>query len=204
MNYEQRSELRKVCTKFLRFSYLVDFLAMESLSNIFKYSVAELENKLTCLVDEDYYYQQMSLKGNQNMNNDPLFLVEIAPNFEPIPEEYIVIEPVKEFMPKPFGDHTEKDFNILHHVRLKEPKKKTEEQQAAAAKAKKEIHDGEEGDAKDGDDDDDDEGFIPDENKTYPRKVVPTITERWLKVSPDRETIISDILRCIAEGTNSI
>jgi len=30
---------------------------MESLSNIFKYSVAELENKLTCLVDEDYYYR---------------------------------------------------------------------------------------------------------------------------------------------------
>jgi len=39
-------------------------------------------------------------------------------------------------MPKPFGDHTEKDFNILHHVRLKEPKKKTEEELAAAAKNK--------------------------------------------------------------------
>jgi len=59
---------------------------MESLSNIFKYSVAELENKLTCLVDEDYFYHQMSLKGNQNMSNDPLFLVEINPNFEPIPD----------------------------------------------------------------------------------------------------------------------
>lgn len=55
MNYEQRSELRKVCTKFVRFSYLVDFLAMEALSNIFKYSVVELENKLNCLVDENFY-----------------------------------------------------------------------------------------------------------------------------------------------------
>lgn len=58
MNYEQRSELRKMCTKFLRFSYLVDFLAMESLSYIFKHSVSELEIKLKCLVDEDFFNQQ--------------------------------------------------------------------------------------------------------------------------------------------------
>lgn len=32
MTYEKRSELRKECSKFIRFSYLVDFLAMESLS----------------------------------------------------------------------------------------------------------------------------------------------------------------------------
>lgn len=42
MNYEKRSELRKECSKFLRFSYLVDFLAMESLSEIFKNSVQAL------------------------------------------------------------------------------------------------------------------------------------------------------------------
>lgn len=42
MNYENRSELRKECSKFIRFSYLVDFLAMESLSNIFMLSVQEL------------------------------------------------------------------------------------------------------------------------------------------------------------------
>lgn len=61
--------------KFLRFSYLVDFIAMESLSNVFKYSVAELETKLTCLVDEDYFYKLQAMKGNQNLTNDPLFFV---------------------------------------------------------------------------------------------------------------------------------
>ncbi|KAL4487471.1 hypothetical protein ABPG72_006991 [Tetrahymena utriculariae] len=206
MNYEQRSELRKVCTKFLRFSYLVDFLAMESLSNIFKYSVAELENKLTCLVDEDFFYEQQKLKNNQNMNNDPLFLVEINPGFEPIPDDATVIDPIKEFMPKPFGEDTEKQFNILHHVRLKEPKKKTEEQKASEVKQKrhkKQNQDGEEEDEED-DDDEEEEGVVPDENRTYNRKIVPTITEKWIRISPDRETIISDILRCIAEGTNSI
>lgn len=39
MTYEKRSELRKECSKFLRFAYLVDYLAMESLSKIFVYSV---------------------------------------------------------------------------------------------------------------------------------------------------------------------
>lgn len=77
---------------------------MESLSNIFKNSVSELENKLRCLVDEDYYYEQMNLKGNQSTSNDPLFLVEIAPNFEPIREETIKIEPLREFLPAPYGN----------------------------------------------------------------------------------------------------
>jgi len=56
------------------------------------------------------------------MNNDPLFLVEIAPNFEPIPEEYIVIEPVKEFMPKPFGAQRtqEKDRRVASSCKTKE------------------------------------------------------------------------------------
>ena len=56
MTYEKRSELRKECSRFIRFSYLVDFLAMESLTHIFKYSVSELEEKLIILV------------GNTNMN----------------------------------------------------------------------------------------------------------------------------------------
>ena len=51
MTYEKRSELRKECSKFLRFSYLVDFLATESLKNIFLLSVKSLEIKLQELVN---------------------------------------------------------------------------------------------------------------------------------------------------------
>jgi dynein heavy chain len=46
MSYEKRSELRKECSKFLRFAYLVDFMAMQALSNIFVLSVQELEDKI--------------------------------------------------------------------------------------------------------------------------------------------------------------
>ena len=39
MSYEKRSELRKECSKFIRFSYLIDFIALEALSNIYSLSV---------------------------------------------------------------------------------------------------------------------------------------------------------------------
>ena len=42
MNYEARSELRKLCSRFLRFSYLVDFLALEAMRNIYLGSCDEL------------------------------------------------------------------------------------------------------------------------------------------------------------------
>lgn len=35
MSYEQRSELRKQCSKFIRFSYLADFMFLESLADIY-------------------------------------------------------------------------------------------------------------------------------------------------------------------------
>lgn len=39
MNYEQRSELRKLCSKFVRFSYLIDFVFQQSLAEIYDRSV---------------------------------------------------------------------------------------------------------------------------------------------------------------------
>lgn len=35
MTYGHRSNLRKECSRFLRYAYLVDFLALESLTNIY-------------------------------------------------------------------------------------------------------------------------------------------------------------------------
>lgn len=53
MTYEKRSELRKECSKFLRFSYLVDFIALESLSQIYTLSCGELQDKLYELTNEE-------------------------------------------------------------------------------------------------------------------------------------------------------
>lgn len=49
LKYGPRSNLRKACSRFLRFSYLLDFLATEALTNIYLLSVGETINKLQSL-----------------------------------------------------------------------------------------------------------------------------------------------------------
>jgi dynein heavy chain len=49
MTYGHRSTLRKECSRFLRFAYLIDFLALESLSNIYISSVNEMIQRLNDL-----------------------------------------------------------------------------------------------------------------------------------------------------------
>jgi hypothetical protein len=51
LTYEKRSELRKECSKFLRFSYLIDFIVLESLRTIYQESVTELLETLTELLE---------------------------------------------------------------------------------------------------------------------------------------------------------
>ncbi len=46
MTYGHRSSLRKECSRFLRYAYLVDFLALESLTNIYLDTVAEFLDRL--------------------------------------------------------------------------------------------------------------------------------------------------------------
>jgi hypothetical protein len=46
MTYGHRSSLRKECSRFLRFAYLVDFISLEALANIYKNSVEDMINRL--------------------------------------------------------------------------------------------------------------------------------------------------------------
>jgi hypothetical protein len=61
MKYGPRSKLRRACTRFLRFSYLLDFVAMEALSNIFIESVKDTVKKLIDLagVHPDFELRQI-------------------------------------------------------------------------------------------------------------------------------------------------
>lgn len=46
MTYGHRSNVRKECSRFLRFAYLVDFLALESLCSIYICTVSEFLDRL--------------------------------------------------------------------------------------------------------------------------------------------------------------
>ena len=52
MTYGHRSSLRKECSRFLRFAYLVDFLSLESLANIYTGSVSDMIERLKTLNDD--------------------------------------------------------------------------------------------------------------------------------------------------------
>ncbi len=49
MTYGHRSNLRKECSRFLRYAYLVDFLALESLTIIYIDTVKEFFDRLQYL-----------------------------------------------------------------------------------------------------------------------------------------------------------
>lgn len=46
LKYGPRSKLRRACSRFLRFSYLLDFLALDALANIYIESVKDTILKL--------------------------------------------------------------------------------------------------------------------------------------------------------------
>lgn len=46
MTYGHRSSLRKECSRFIRFAYLIDFLSLEALANIYTGSVQEMIKRL--------------------------------------------------------------------------------------------------------------------------------------------------------------
>jgi dynein heavy chain len=52
MTYGHRSSLRKECSRFLRFAYLVDFLSLEALSNIYIGSVRDMIKRIEDLNNE--------------------------------------------------------------------------------------------------------------------------------------------------------
>jgi len=46
MTYGHRASLRKECSRFLRFAYLIDFLSLEALANIYTGSVKDMIERL--------------------------------------------------------------------------------------------------------------------------------------------------------------
>jgi len=80
MTYGHRSNLRKECSRFLRYAYLVDFLAMESLTSIYIDTVEEFINRLRYLdtVEVEIKNEQDLF---QNRASQPMFKLNVM--FDP-------------------------------------------------------------------------------------------------------------------------
>lgn len=74
--------------KFLRFSYLIDFMAMHSLKNVYVTSVDEFKMFLTEKVEEtDVFLLKENVKDFRSMI-DPLFSVNLSHEIVPVKEDY--------------------------------------------------------------------------------------------------------------------
>ena len=94
MTYGHRSSLRKECSRFLRYAYLIDFLSLESLSAIYTGSVAELIRRLGELDEFCDMEKVMSMDFDEatrqpappTRGREPLFYVQVLLNDnKPVP-----------------------------------------------------------------------------------------------------------------------
>ena len=131
MTYGHRSSLRKECSRFLRFAYLVDFLSLEALANIYIGSVREMVVRLrdldgTCDISKvmaQEIDESTRQPGPPSRGREPLFYVQISlTDKKEIPASEIKSIPTDDFRLPPQGTSQEKDFDLLCHLEL-EPEK---------------------------------------------------------------------------------
>lgn len=186
MTYGHRSNLRKECSRFLRFAYLVDFLALESLTAIYLDTVKDFLEKLqdldacqnNALTENDVY---------QNRSIQPMFKVDVK--FDPSrqPDKIIEVKP-EEFLRPPHGHSKDEDFDPTVHLEL-EPEK-------------------EEG--ADGEGEEDDAISFDSDGKEKIKKPIvykleaPTLYKCWLYIAPDKKMILTKLQETLTDGLESL
>ena len=190
MTYGHRSSLRKVCSRFLRFAYLVDFLSMEALSNIYKNSITEM---LTRLEELDYHgtenlskvmvmeFDDANGAGQAQRGYEPLFYINLVLETTGVIEASDeVLVPINDFILPPRGTSIEEDFDIFAHLELEEEK----------ADEGAEVEDGAEPEAQ-----------AP--NQKY-KRTMPDIHNRWTEFKPNEDDFIGRINQDFDLGLDEI
>ena len=189
MTYERRSELRKECSMFIRFAYLLDFLALNALSNVYNNSVNELIVQLNDLnYDTRLYVHRGSAENSfAARKNEPMYYVKLRFAPESIPSSAIYEQPINKFALPPHGTSKISEFNVLSHIYLEpdfegEAKQEEEEVDDIEIERRKTEF----------------------ENRQLYAQRVTNIARFWLSVEPTLDSIFNIVLKCIAEGMNSL
>lgn len=188
LSYEKRSQLRKECSLFLRFAYLVDFLTLDSLKNVYNNSLVELLSDMGSLlnVKESISFSERVNKPISKLK-DPLFHLSINAVFsKQIPEAFIKTQIIPNYLPPPLGSSKLEDFSLLCHICIKEEsriKPKIEEE---------------------GPEEEEDSDLYYDDEKTFTREICPNLYKIWLEIQPNQEEFLQGILLAIKEGGDSL
>lgn len=130
LNYEIRNSLRTAFLKILRFAFLYDFIAMESLVTVQKLSIQECIGKLHRQVNKEILYELVDHEDDAAMqvpdDGKDLSQTEI-PLFQAkcrylkdkkIPEDSIYEVDVVQFVPPPLGKSKKEEFNPTVHLEI--------------------------------------------------------------------------------------
>lgn len=117
LNYQHRSLVRSECLKILRFTYLLDFLTLESLSNVYISSLKDFLQKVVKMKGSDLKTRDFMKKRSQEL--DPLLLIKakFIPAF--LEKKELVIEEV-EIDGFDIASHIE-DFDLELYAEFKDP-----------------------------------------------------------------------------------
>jgi dynein heavy chain len=116
MNYGQRAILRKACSRFLRFSFLSDFIVLDSLRIIYLGSVEEIVKAL-----DDLNFPERALEeGSKRPPKTPLFALVIEFMETEIPAKFISEEEVVPFKLKPKGPNEPEEYDPNNHAEIEE------------------------------------------------------------------------------------
>ena len=130
MTYAHRSSLRKECSRFLRFAYLVDFLSQEALSQIYIGSLEKMIDRVL-LLDETadmesimtMVFDESNQAGQAPRGSEPMFLQQVTLNdSKELPEEEVVLKRIDDFVLPPRGTSVDEEFDLLAHIEKEEPK----------------------------------------------------------------------------------
>lgn len=201
LSYDKRSELRRECSKFLRFSYLVDFIALDSLRNIYSLTVTDLLEELSSLtkIKENAVFREKAQKSSGKYK-EPLFFLTLQGRFDAkIEENSVFSQETREFIPPPLGTSEPQEFSLLLHLRLRgEKPAKTLSRPAFSQK-----------NASDSENcldssDLEEEQEVYDESQTFQRSVCPTLYKQWLRLSPSPEEFLLGVEKSVRAGLDAL
>jgi len=187
LKYGPKSNLRKECSRFLRFAYLLDFVTMSALTNIYLNSMQFLVDKLEVLrvVKIEYEFDASKSQFGESKRvimtgPDSLFILDAEFNDESIRPSDMIEERVKRFVPPPMGTSSSKDFDPIVHLELEEEKEYEEEEEIDIL-------------------DESDE-----ESKYKIKLVCPHIHKLWIKLNPSKTNFIEVLDEAINQGYSSL
>jgi hypothetical protein len=192
LSYDRRSELEKECKRFIRFSKLVDFLALNCLRTIHLKSLKYFYHELRILNDDQDSKKTIS-KYSSFKKKEPLFLVQLGLNsdYRTFNDDFTVQSTqVKDFKyPKIDENEKElrrlqyKDFNLrtfptLINYDLKEQQENFNEQKKRLLEYT--------------------------DNKTFTQERISNIEAVCLNFEPSADTFIHLISKMIMDGTHNL